>query len=61
MPFANYEDFDACVRDNQDVDDPEAYCASIKRQVEGADALSESETKALEDSECGEGMVAIDG
>jgi len=33
--FADYEDFDACVRANSDKEDPEAYCASIKRQVEG--------------------------
>ena len=33
--FADYDDFDACVRANSDKDDPEAYCASIKREVEG--------------------------
>lgn len=33
-PFAGYDDFNACVRDNQDKRDPDAYCASIKRQVE---------------------------
>lgn len=36
MPFAGYEDFAACVRANQDKDDPEAYCGSIKHKVEGA-------------------------
>jgi len=35
MPFADYKDFDACVAANKDKDDPEAYCASIKREVEG--------------------------
>lgn len=35
MPFANYDDFEACVRAHSDKDDPEAYCATIKRQVEG--------------------------
>jgi len=33
-PFANYKDFDACVAANQDKDDPEAYCASVKAKVE---------------------------
>lgn len=33
-PFAGYEDFAACVRANQDKDDPEAYCGSIKHKVE---------------------------
>ncbi len=35
MPFAGYSDFDACTRANSDKRDPEAYCAAIKRQVEG--------------------------
>jgi len=34
-PFAGYKDFDACVLANKDKGDPEAYCASIMRQVEG--------------------------
>lgn len=34
MPFAGYDDFDACVRANSDKRDPDAYCAAIKRQVE---------------------------
>ncbi|MDD3493064.1 MAG: hypothetical protein PHZ19_06195 [Candidatus Thermoplasmatota archaeon] len=33
-PFAGYKDFDECVSKNQDKDDPEAYCAAIKRKVE---------------------------
>jgi hypothetical protein len=33
--FAGYEDFDACVADHGDKDDPEAYCASIMREVKG--------------------------
>lgn len=44
MPFADYDDFDSCVSANSDKADPEAYCAAIKRQVEGKseawDALS---------------------
>jgi hypothetical protein len=39
-PFAGYEDFDACVAANQDKDDPEAYCGSIKNKVEGAKQAS---------------------
>lgn len=38
MPFAGYEDFDDCVAQNQDADDPEAYCAAIQQQVEGDNA-----------------------
>jgi hypothetical protein len=59
MPFADYDDFDACVAANQDVNDPEAYCAAIKRKIEGEAALSESEAKALERSECDEGHVKV--
>lgn len=35
MPFAGYENFDECVAKNGDQDDPDAYCATIMRQVEG--------------------------
>lgn len=34
MPFAGYRDFADCVAKNRDKRDPEAYCASIQRQVE---------------------------
>lgn len=34
-PFAEYTSFEDCVEKNQDKDDPEAYCATIQRQVEG--------------------------
>jgi len=34
MPFADYKNFKDCVSKNQDKDDPEAYCADIKRKVE---------------------------
>ena len=61
MPFADYDDFDSCVRANQDVDDPEAYCAEIKRQVKGEDSLSDDEQKALEDSDCPEGQYMVNG
>lgn len=39
MPFAGYEDFDACIVDNQDKEDAEAYCAEIQRQVEGKTSI----------------------
>ena len=38
MPFAGYEDFDDCVAQNSDKDDPGAYCAAIKQAVEGLSA-----------------------
>jgi len=33
-PFAGYKDFADCVSQNQDKDNPEAYCGSIQTQVE---------------------------
>lgn len=33
MPFAGYEDFDDCVNQNQDKENPEAYCAMIEQQT----------------------------
>lgn len=33
--FAGYDSFEDCVAQNQDKDDPEAYCAVIQAQVEG--------------------------
>jgi hypothetical protein len=35
MPFAGYKNFDACTKANmKKVRDPQAYCATIMRQVE---------------------------
>ena len=34
MPFAGYETFDDCVSDNQDKDDPEAFCAWLEKERE---------------------------
>jgi len=34
-PFADYSSFEDCVSKNQDKGDPEAYCATIKRETEG--------------------------
>ncbi len=33
MPFGPYEDFNDCVRQNQDVDNPEAYCAWLEQEI----------------------------
>jgi len=41
-PFAGYDDFDDCVRQNSDKDDPEAYCGAIKDKTEMAKGLSEA-------------------
>jgi hypothetical protein len=35
MPFGNYADFDECVADNQDKDNPEAYCAWLHWKITG--------------------------
>lgn len=34
MPFAGYRDFEDCKSKNRDKNDPDAYCGSIKHQVE---------------------------
>jgi len=34
IPFGEYKNFKDCVSKNQDKDDPDAYCAEIKRMVE---------------------------
>ncbi|KKW05625.1 MAG: hypothetical protein UY40_C0013G0003 [candidate division CPR1 bacterium GW2011_GWC1_49_13] len=39
-PFGDYESFDACVMAHGDKDDPEAYCAAMKREIEGEAARS---------------------
>lgn len=35
MPFGPYRTFAQCVRENQDKRDPEAYCAKVRRAIEG--------------------------
>lgn len=38
MPFGKYRSFEDCVRKNRGkVKDAEAYCATIKRKIEGKD------------------------
>lgn len=34
-PFGGYSSWDECIQQNQDADDPEAYCGAIKRDTEG--------------------------
>lgn len=34
-PFAGYNDFQSCVNDNQDKQNPQAYCAEIHKQATG--------------------------
>jgi len=46
-PFGEYADFADCVAQNSDKGDPEAYCAVIKRQIEG-DSAPEAQRTAKE-------------
>lgn len=49
MPFAGYKNHADCVSKNQQARDPDAYCASIARAIEGKDAAyEEAFAKALE-------------
>lgn len=50
MPFADYDDFDDCVAQNQDKDDPDAYCAAIKRDVAGEAETDEFLDAAIRDA-----------
>jgi predicted Fe-S protein YdhL (DUF1289 family) len=48
MPFGEYKDFNDCVEKNKDKDDPKAYCAVIKRNIEESvdwNTLSDDERK----------------
>lgn len=38
-PFADYKDFDDCVSQNQDKDNPEAFCGWLKNRVEKSDQV----------------------
>lgn len=46
-PFSEYESFEDCVAKNQNKEDPEAYCASIKRKTE--DESLEGEDEKIKD------------
>lgn len=41
MPFAGYENFDECVKQNSDKEDPKGYCAEIQRKAEKEKAMFE--------------------
>jgi len=44
-PFAGYKDFAECERENQDKNDPAAYCATIQRETEKLDDLEKDFAK----------------
>lgn len=46
-PFGPYEDFDACVADNQDKNDPEAFCAELEKIVAEQTAEEEEADSAV--------------
>ena len=46
MPFGPYRDFQDCVNKNQDVDDPEAYCAWLENELKDeANGVSSDDMK----------------
>ncbi len=59
-PFAGYKDFDDCVSKNQDKNDPKAYCASIKQQVEKVEKqYSDGEKKKKELTEKSSSLSSV--
>lgn len=42
MPYGEYKSFDHCVNKNKDKEDPEAYCATIKRMILGEEKKRKS-------------------
>lgn len=59
MPFGGYDDFQDCVQQNSDAEDPEAYCAVIEREIKGSDALSEEKLALAEDDPCWDGYEMV--
>lgn len=49
-PFANYKDFADCVAKNPDKENPDAYCADIKRKTEGETVKETAPTKDVYES-----------
>lgn len=39
MPFGPYRDHDDCVAKNRDKQDPDAYCAEVRRRIEGGEPV----------------------
>jgi len=56
-PFAGYTDFADCVAKNQEKDNPEAYCGSIKHEVEGEMVYRKGVAERL--TEMGHAMVLV--
>lgn len=50
-PFGPYKDFGDCVQKNQDKSDPNAYCAVIKKNIEGASVQQNSSEQTIEGHE----------
>ena len=46
MPFAGYQDFDDCVAQNGDKQNPEAYCAAIEQASKDAESADTANTEA---------------
>ena len=67
MPFGPYEDFDDCVAQNADKDDPGAYCAAIKEATESSaqrasyEVVDEMEAAPRGRGPMWEGVLAIEG
>ena len=47
MPMGPYSDFEDCLTKNQDKDNPEAYCGTIKKQTEMAIKTDEHGRKII--------------
>ncbi len=50
-PFAGFKDFDACVAENQDKDNPAAFCGFLKDRVEKIEKEYEEKNKKSEKEE----------
>jgi len=46
--FAGYDDWDACIQDNQEKDDPEAFCGELKARTEELENDTMSENNSTE-------------
>lgn len=47
MPMGEYSSFAACVKANQDKDDPKAYCGSIYWKTEGRNKRRKGRKKRI--------------
>lgn len=53
MPFAGYEDFEECVEDNQNLDNPEAFCAWLEERAKNGKGRGKMKTKILNPDDIG--------